>query len=227
MRLGLLGGTFDPIHCGHLDAARVARDRLALDRVLFIPSHVPPHRTRSPQVSGYHRFAMTALAILGEEGFEASDIELQRSGASFSIDTVRELRGQGWTPSQLFFITGADAFAEVHTWRESEALLDETHFVVVTRPGHALASLLARMPELAPRIVNVDDPECATGLDARPPAIILIDARTADVSSTDIRQRLTARAPLTGLVPASVERHIRQHQLYGSPPGALRLHGQD
>src|SRR5688500_12466904 len=109
-RLGVLGGTFDPVHFGHLDAADAARSALALDEVRFVPSHDPPHRPGHPLSSPFHRFAMVALALDGRQGFAVSDVELSRKGSSYTWDTLRALHEAGWHPSQLFFIVGADAF---------------------------------------------------------------------------------------------------------------------
>ena len=130
-RLGVLGGTFDPIHFGHLDAAEAARASLELDEVLFVPAHDPPHKPGDPHASAFHRFALIALAIQEWPGYRASDMELSREGASYTADTLRALHACGWRPSNLFFIVGADAFAEIRrgvnsprcwTWRSSPSL---------------------------------------------------------------------------------------------------------
>src|SRR5262245_61096779 len=124
LRLGLLGGTFDPIHYGHLDAADAAQHALQLDEVHFIPSHDPPHRPSDPRASGFHRFALVGLALSGHARYRASDLELRRDGPSYTADTLRAMRAEGVSPSQIFFILGADAFAEIATWREFPAVLD-------------------------------------------------------------------------------------------------------
>src|SRR5215210_5249852 len=116
-RIGLLGGTLDPIHFGHVDTALAARAALGLTRVIVLPSRVPPHRPQPPGASAYHRFAMTALAVNGVDGLEASDIELDAPGPSYTADTLLRFRQcSGLAGSQIFFITGADAFAEIATW---------------------------------------------------------------------------------------------------------------
>jgi nicotinate-nucleotide adenylyltransferase len=227
MRLGLLGGTFDPIHRGHLDAAHAARRMLLLDQVLFVPAHVPPHRARGPHASAYHRFAMTAIAVLDAEGFLASDAELGRPGPSFSADTLRRFGEDGWHPWELFFITGVDAFAEIATWREYPGLLGLAHFVVVTRPGHAAEELRERLPALAPRFVRGAERGPATlPLGGPDTAIVLLDAPTTAISSTEVRQRLAANQAVSDVMPAGVARYIRQHRLYEPLPAAPQLHGQ-
>jgi nicotinate-nucleotide adenylyltransferase len=209
-RLGLLGGTFDPVHVGHLDAIESARAALRLDEVLVIPAHDPPHKPSDPSATAFHRFALIALAIDGRAGCRASDIELAREGPSYTVETFRALHASGWRPSQLFFILGADAFAEIATWREYPAVLDAAHFAVIARPGTTLDVAVARTPDLRARIRRAGD----AAPDASQTAIFLVEARTRDVSSTTIRARLAARQPIDDLVPAAVARHILAHQLY-------------
>lgn len=232
MRLGILGGTFDPIHLGHLDAAGAARRALALDRVLLVPAHVPPHRASRPRASAYHRFAMVALAASAAPGCEASDIELRDQGPSYTVHTLRRLHAEGLAPSQIFFIIGVDAFADIATWHEYPAVLDAANFVVVSRPGYDVAQLRRRLPALADRFVDLGTDGAVSGGSAPPEAgstvVYLLRAAPADVSSTEVRRRLDAGEPLDGLVPDAVARHIVKHRLYSSSPApADRLHGQD
>jgi nicotinate-nucleotide adenylyltransferase len=234
-RIGLLGGTFDPIHAGHVQTAVSAREALALDRVIVLPSRVPPHRQQQPAASRYHRFAMAALAINGVDGLEASDIELCTPGPSYTADTLTRFRERtGLSPWQIFFITGADAFAEIETWHRYPDVLELAHFVVVSRPGFRVDALRERLPALAPRMSRVSNPELRTNPEPRTPnpeslTVFLVDTPTPPVSSTDIRRRLRAGEPVHGLVPAAVERHIAQHGLYArepASPAADHLHGQ-
>jgi nicotinate-nucleotide adenylyltransferase len=218
-RLGLLGGTFDPIHYGHLDAAAAAREALALDEILVLPSSDPPHRL-DPHATAFHRFALIALAIDGCRGYRASDAELRREGRTYTADTLRALHRDGWRPSQIFFILGADAFADIASWYQFPAVLDEANFVVIARPGLTLDAALARVPALRSRVRDDDARRSAdegTG-------IFLVPAHTRDVSSTAIRARLAAGQPIDDLVPAAVARHILAHHLYGA---VNELHGQD
>jgi nicotinate-nucleotide adenylyltransferase len=218
-RLGILGGTFDPIHFGHLDAADAARRALRLDGVLLIPSSDPPHRPADPLASAFHRFALVALAIQGDEGLRASDMELTRTGPSYTADTLRAVARQGWRPSQIFFILGSDAFAEIATWREFPTVLDAANFVVIARPGTTLVAAAAKTPALRGRLRSTEETSDASGT-----SIYLVEARTRDISSSTIRARLTARQPIDDLVPAAVAGHIVAHHLYGAVDD---LHGQD
>jgi nicotinate-nucleotide adenylyltransferase len=208
-RLGILGGTFDPIHFGHLDVADAARRAMKLDQVWLIPSCDPPHRPVDPVASAFHRFALVALAIQGNEALRASDIEVTRKGPSYSVDTLRTLSAMGWLPSQLFFILGSDAFAEIATWHEFPAVLDAANFVVIARPGTTLDDALARTPSLRERLGT---------------SIFPVAAHTREVSSSTIRARLAAQQPIDDLVPAAVARHIVAHHLYEAVDN---LHGQD
>ena len=209
-RIGILGGTLDPIHAGHLGAARAAREALRLDRIVVMPSRVPPHRAQGPAASPYHRFAMAALAITEEPGMDVSDEELCAEGPSYTAHTLERLAGNGLLPSQIFFITGADAFAEIDTWYRYPAVLDLAQFVVVSRPGLAATAIGERLPDLRGRMrLPGDAPAERDGT-----AIFLVDAPTPDVSSTEIRRRLRAGAAIDGLVPPAVDRHIRRHRLY-------------
>jgi nicotinate-nucleotide adenylyltransferase len=225
-RVGLFGGTFDPIHVGHVETALTARRSLGLDRVIVLPARVPPHRPLQPVASPYHRFAMAALAVNGIEGLAASDIDLRAPGPSYTADTLTRFQEQ-WalTRAQIFFITGADAFAEIETWHRYPEVLDLANFVAVSRPGFPAEALRQRLPALAPRM------EAAPGAGtAESPAIFLVNAPTPEVSSTDIRRRLRSGETLAGLVPAAVARHITQHGLYADNPASLtadHLHGQN
>jgi len=232
-RLGILGGTLDPVHLGHLETALAARDALTLDRILVVASHVPPHRSQQPHASGFHRFAMAALAIAGRTAWQLSDSELIHDEPSYTVTTLRRLHAEGYTSNELFFVIGADAFLEIRSWKDYPQILDAARFAVVSRPGLRASELPDRLGDLASRMTASFD-----STDPSAPPIILIEAQTADVSSTAIRQRCAEGRPLHGLVPASVEQHIEQHGLYRSPTqdqpehhgmtkaAAGRLHGQ-
>jgi nicotinate-nucleotide adenylyltransferase len=212
-RVGLLGGTFDPIHVGHMAAAAAARTTLHLDEVLLLTSHVPPHRPQ-PAASVHHRFAMVALAAQDHETLRASDIELLAPGPSYTSATLEHLRGYGYSPSQLFFIAGADAFADIATWRDYPQFLDAAHFVIVDRPGQSAESIRDLLPALAPRMREASLAAIGGSDDGTPLSIFLVNGPTPDVSSTTIRARCAQRQQISGLVPPAVERHIARHSLY-------------
>jgi nicotinate-nucleotide adenylyltransferase len=193
-RLGILGGTFDPIHNGHLETAQAARRALALDRVLLLPAHTPPHRSSEPRASAFHRFAMAALAA-STAGMEVSDLELRRDGPSYTSTTLEGLHADGYAASQLYFILGADAFAEIETWHDYPRLLDLGNFVVVSRPGFATANLKSGA------------------------GILPVTADTPDVSSTEIRRRVATGGSIDDMVPGLVADHIHRHRLYA--PAAI------
>jgi nicotinate-nucleotide adenylyltransferase len=228
--VGILGGTFDPIHLGHLAVAEAACAALGLAEVLFIPSHHPPHRRIEPHASGYHRFAMLALALAdrpalsepskGERrvegpGFLVSDVELLASSWSYTSVTLRRLHEAAFDALQLFFITGADAFAEIASWNDYPAILDLANFAVVSRPGYPAASLPEQLPMLRDRMTMrqaaaVDHAVGKAGITK----IWLVQAVTPDVSSTEVRRRARAGESLEGLVPTAVEQYIERHHLY-------------
>jgi nicotinate-nucleotide adenylyltransferase len=225
-RLGILGGAFDPIHAGHLDAAAAALGALSLEQVLFVPTHVPPHRD-APRASSFHRFAMAALAVQDTPAFVLSDMELRHLGPSYTAVTLRHLHARGLSPSQLFFITGVDAFAEIATWHDYPAVLDASHFVVVSRPGYPLDALPAHLAELQHRFVEVEDP-ARVDTPATGTSIFFVRAKTTDVSSTDVRRRLASGDVLDDLVPKPVADYAHRHRLYQPAPGAAgQLHDQE
>jgi nicotinate-nucleotide adenylyltransferase len=212
-RLGIFGGTLDPVHAGHLKAATIARTALSLDVVLLMPSMTPPHRHSQPQASPFHRFAMVALAVADRDGLLASDDELSVAGPSYTSDTLARWHARGYAPAELFFVLGADAFADIAAWHDYPALLDAAHFVVVARPGTSLADLQTRLPALRPRMSDVT---ALTGGSPAAPRIVLLSAATPDVSSTEIRRRVGAGERLDGLTPPVVITHIERYRLYRS-----------
>jgi nicotinate-nucleotide adenylyltransferase len=202
MTLGILGGTFDPVHNGHLAAADAAQQSLSLDAITLIPSHVPPHRHDPVGASGEQRYEMAALAAAERPGWSASRIEVDRKGPSYTYDTLVQLGETVSVGSQFFFILGADAFAEIASWSRYPAVLDLAHFVVVSRPKITLDSLRERVP---------------SAFSGRPSAktrVILVEANTPDISSTDIRRRVRAGQSLRNMVPDPVAHYIATHRLY-------------
>lgn len=220
-RVGVFGGTFDPVHHGHLDAADAARKALALNEVVLMPSRVPPHKAAPARTSCYHRFAMAALASSERKGLRISDLELRSPEPSYTSLTLQRLERMGYAPSQLFFILGSDAFAEIAHWHDYPAILHRSHFVVVARTGRPLAELRRRLPALAKRM-HVPVAGSAPPPPSDSTAIWLVDANTRDVSSSDIRDRLAAAESTRDLLPDIVAAYITRHRLYDSTtPGEL------
>lgn len=186
MRIGVFGGTFDPIHLGHLAAARAARECARLDKVLFVPSATPPHR--GPAVADpEQRLEMTRLAIDDEKGFEVSDLEVRRDGVSYTVDTLRELRGLH-PDDELFLILGGDAARLLSSWREPDEVRRLASLVIVTRPGSEAPSGGA--------------------------SDIVCERPTPDVSASALRRRLAHGQPVTDMVPSAVAEYVAGKGLY-------------
>lgn len=197
MKVGLFGGTFDPIHVAHLILAEWVREGMALDRVLFVPAAVPPHKRQRALSSAWQRLAMVQLATADWPLFSVSDLEIRRGGVSYTVDTVREVRELfGLARNELFLIIGSDSLQEITTWRDPEEIFAACQVVVVTRPGFD--------PALAP-----------THFAAK---AILFAAPLLEVSSSQIRERIKAGKSIRYLVPSAVERYIREHGLYREGP---------
>ncbi len=204
--IGIMGGTFDPVHLGHLAVAEESREVLGLERVLFVPARVPPHKPDGAVAGGEDRLAMVRLAIAGNPAFEASRIDLDRPGPSFTADTVAllsaEVRDRGGTPD-LTLIMSTETLAGLRTWRDPDRLLRACRVAVVPREDQPLpdaAWLASQFPGLEDRFDLLDGPRLA-------------------ISSTEIRARVAAGRSIRYLVPDAVERHIHDHGLYaGHPP---------
>lgn len=190
VRLGVMGGTFDPIHHGHLVAASEVAHLFALDEVVFVPTGEPWQKAERAVTDPETRFLMTAIATADDPRFTVSRVDIERAGPTYTVDTLRDLAAQR-PGAELFFITGADALASIMTWRDPDDVLALAHLVAVTRPGHDLDA--AHLPPGAATVVEI-------------PALA--------ISSTDCRERVAAGAPITYLVPAGVERFIAETGLY-------------
>jgi nicotinate-nucleotide adenylyltransferase len=208
-RVGVIGGMFDPIHCGHVAVAQQSQLALGLDEVILVPSSHPPHRSHEPRASGYDRFAMAALAAGDHPSWRVSAVELERPGLSYTYDTLIEIARGGFAPSQIFFLLGSDAFAEIATWSRYPDVLDLAHFVVVSRAGTTVSSLGSRLPELESRMIGPQ--HLSPGPSTR---VILLEMTTPDVSSTAIRAKAHAGEEIDGLVPAAVAAYISAQGLY-------------
>lgn len=202
MRLGVMGGTFDPIHIGHLVAAEEARDRYELGKVIFVPSARPPHKGGVAHSSPGDRLEMVRLAIEGNPGMEVSDIEINREGLSFTIDTLHKLHEIYGGDADLYFITGADAILEILTWKKPEELFSQCRFIAVYRPGYSLTELEDYLRGLD---LNGEETERS---------VYQMEIPGIDVSSTSIRARVAGGKPFRYLVPDSVWLYIRENGLY-------------
>ena len=197
-RLGIMGGTFDPIHYGHLVAAEMARTEFALSKVLFIPSGTPPHKDFERVGPASLRYEMVNRSIADNPSFSVSKIEIERHGPSYTIDTLRSLL-ENWEGSEFFFITGTDALREVFSWHQAEEIFTLTQFIGANRPGFDakgfLETALRDHPEIKGRIHLLEVPALA-------------------ISSTDIRQRVATGKSIRYLLPESVRLFIQETNLY-------------
>ncbi len=208
MKLGVLGGTFDPFHVGHVEMALGVRRALDLDAVHLVPCRLPPHKERPRLTPGADRLAMIALAVQDHPALVPDSRELMRPAPSFTIDTLRDMAAHR-PEAQLFFIMGMDSFREIHLWKEHRALVQGFHLVVVNRPGSPRPQE-SEIPEVARgRLV-----EAGQALDAVPGKVHMLEIPPQDVSSTTIRRLAREGAPLEGLVPTAVESYIHRCNLY-------------
>jgi len=216
-RIGIFGGTFNPVHSGHVRAAAEVQARFAIDRVLFVPSFIPPHKETAEVASPRDRMAMVELALRRYRRLVASPIEIEAGGTSYSIVTLNKV-GALHPGARIFFILGADAFRDIETWREWRRVLEGCRFIVTTRPGSRLTEARDALAEEYRSGVLEVRPSIRLGeavLEAFRIFLAPIDA--VDVSSTEIRARVRSGRPLRGLVPVLVERYIREHGLYCKP----------
>ena len=214
MNLALFGGTFDPVHCGHLAAARAAQQAFALDRIEFVPVARPPHKLDRPITPFPHRYAMVSLACAGAREFVPSLLEGPEEGggnANYSIDTVRKVTATLEASDRLYFLIGADAFLDLPTWREGTALLESCDFILVSRPGFPIAEIA----RVVPRELRIGA-QRASSLPLRRSTLHLLPTVDCDVSSSGIREAVAAGGPLAGLLPDSVAEYIRKLGLYRS-----------
>lgn len=195
--IGILGGTFDPVHIGHLRMADAVYKYMNLEQVMFIPAYVAPHKVGMDIAPADDRYAMTKLAIEPYSYFTVSDLELRRSGVSYTVDTLRELHRQ-YPEKQLYFIIGADSVEQLHTWNSIEEMLQLATFIGAGRPGYEGI---------------MDNVVKNLGEEARQ-HIMLLNTPEYDVSSTDIRERIREGTSLMNLVPKVVEDYIYAHGLY-------------
>lgn len=197
-RIGIMGGTFNPIHFGHLVAAEAARVGFSLDKVIFIPSGSPPHKQSQANKNAQHRLIMTLLATIDNPYFDISSMEIDRGGYSYTFDTIGELQKIYGEATQIYFITGADAILDICSWKNAEQLIERCVFIAATRPGFNLKGVESLPPQFVRNIK-------------------LIEVPALSISSTDIRTRFAAGKSIRYLLPEIVEQYIIKHKLYQNP----------
>jgi len=188
MRIGIFGGTFDPVHTGHLFIAKKAQEQLKIDKIIFIPAYIPPHKNHKNPRDAVHRVNMLRLALKGERRFSLSLVEIKRKGRSYSIDTVKYFRRKYGPKTSLFFLIGADSATELDAWKDIDRLMDMTQFVVAPRPGQRVRDGFK--------------------------GLIKLKMKPKNISSSEIRERLRRKQPITGLVPEAVRGYIYKNRLY-------------
>lgn len=238
MNIGLLGGTFDPVHRGHLALARGAQEHFQLGCIYFAPANIPPHKQQHPLASYFHRYAMVALATMNEKAFVPSLLESPEEapiaaankqkrrtehaipGANYTLDTVRRLKQTLKKSDRLFFLIGIDAFKDIATWHEAAALFRECEFIVASRPGYSLADVANALPEALRPKSTVTKPfakQPAKGdLVLAGATVHLLEGLHQNVSSTAIRDAVVAKKPLTKFVDPAVAEYIKKMGLYRS-----------
>ncbi len=197
--IGLMGGTFDPIHMGHLVTAEEARQQFDLDYVVFVPAGIPPHKDEKTISLPEHRYLMTSLAVMSNPSFFVSRIEIDSNGPAYTIDTVRHFSSDKLPGPEIFFITGADAILEIFTWKDYEELLRLCTFIAVSRPGYSLDRFHETLDRSCPEMKQ---------------KVHLLEIPALAVSSTFIRERVTLGKTIKYLTPEPVEQFIKKHGLY-------------
>jgi len=215
LKLGILGGTFNPIHFGHLRTAEEVCQTLGLEKIYLIPSASPPHKTIDPITSFEHRLNMTRMAVEDSPLLDTLDLEGKRPGLSYSIETLKELHSMFPAP-ELFFILGSDAFLEIETWKEYRKLFGYAHFVVIQRAGHEEEEFFLFLKKIHDDIAKTEDPHVYTTVSGM--TIRIITSTFLEISSTQIREMVAAGKSIRFLVPESIRKYIMDNGLYSVVP---------
>ena len=211
MRIGIFGGTFNPIHHGHLIAAEEIRESFCLDRIIFVPSARPPHKPNPELIDIHHRLEMTRLAIKGNPFFKTSSIEEKRRGLSYSVKTVEDFKNEFGKDASLFFLLGIDAFTEMDTWYEPQRLLGLCHFIVISRPGFSLQ----QAHQLLSSTFGIQTAEGNRKIPiSNGHFLYLTEVTPVGISSTQIRSNVSQELSVKYLLPEKVESYIISHDLY-------------
>lgn len=213
MKIGILGGTFNPIHNAHLRIAEEARDNFGLDRVMFIPAATPPHKPAIGELSFRDRYEMVRLAVADNEQFSVSDMEAVRGGRSYSVDTLRELRQQ-YADDELYFIVGGDSFQDISTWREYGTIFGLCNVIAVQRPGATFESLAKALPVAIAHEFCYNEPAKMMSHSSGC-GVFALHGVLLDISSSEIRALTQRGRSIRYLVPPAVEQYIKEHSLYG------------
>ena len=188
MKIGILGGTFNPVHIGHLLLAQESVEELGLDKLVFLPSYIPPHKSRAELINPEDRFNMLLIAIRGNPIFEVSRLEIEKRGTSYSVESLKEFRNLYGVEAELFFVTGSDSLKELSTWKDLNSIFRMAKFVVAERAGYSLEGV----------------PEGAN----------IISISRVEISSSEIRERIKENRPIRYLVPDGVREYIEKNKLY-------------
>jgi nicotinate-nucleotide adenylyltransferase len=213
-RIGIFGGTFDPIHCGHVKAAESVQSVFSFDKILFIPSYIPPHKESEDVASAAHRLKMVELALSSFDRFSPSSIEIDAKGMSYSIVTLNRIKKM-FPQTEIFFLLGVDAFLEIETWKDYEDVLEQCSFIVMSRPGYRLdEARRALSKKYNQRMVEISGPIQRDRQMFFSPKIYLLPIHTLDISSSEVRERVGKNQSIEGLVPENVENYIKERRLY-------------
>jgi len=212
MKTGLMGGTFNPIHLGHLRIAEEARDVCGLDRIVFIPAADPPHKPLVDEVAFTDRFEMVRLAIQGNPFFEISDMEAKRGGKSYSIDTINAFQAEN-QGDELFFIIGSDSFSELAQWHCYEQIFASCNLIVVQRPGYVVVNPIMALPSAIRHQFERLDEQAAV-VHCSGTTVQFLDSCLLGISSSEIRSRMRSESSIRYLLPPQVEAYIKKQRIY-------------
>ncbi|MBD3413256.1 MAG: nicotinate-nucleotide adenylyltransferase [Candidatus Aminicenantes bacterium] len=211
-KIGLLGGTFNPVHYGHLKAAQQVIERFHLHKILFVPSYDPPHKTKKHIISPAHRYHMVKLAVSDYPSFEPSRIEIDAKEKSYSIVTLQKIKKSN-PESRIFFILGVDAFLEIETWKDYKDLLESCSFIVISRPGYDLKDAKEIIGgKFQTKMLEVSSDVGEQSLEQA--EFFLLHMKSLDLASSDIRERSHKGKSIHGMVPKEVENYIKENRLY-------------
>ncbi|MEK6590703.1 MAG: nicotinate-nucleotide adenylyltransferase [Nitrospinota bacterium] len=224
MRIGIMGGTFDPIHYGHLNSAEEIAEIFKIDQILFIPAFIQPHKRGEKTADAYHRLMMTLLATLSNPRFTVSTIEIEKRGYSYTIDTMKKLSKTLRRNTHFYFIAGIDAFKEISTWKDADRLLKSCDFIVSTRPGYRIDDLFKILSETVSkkyRGIRFKIEKKSSSLKSSRLSVIgsrtfihTVETTPFDISSTEVRNRIRKGMTIKYLLPELVEDYIYKNELY-------------